>query len=137
MAMVWEAHFGVMCTGVNWERFLCLSHAQVSLTLSCELYFWYSFNCYHSIQIRHSALGENCIKYGIGYLIIVLKKKTNLIWILNENFFKVIWLQIDKLFDFEYWKKPSQIGIYKGLMCLIGIIWNPIMNLSIIKVRTI
>lgn len=39
MAAVWEAHFGVMCTGVNWERFLCLSHAQVSLTLSYELYF--------------------------------------------------------------------------------------------------
>lgn len=28
MAAVWEAHFGVMCTGLNWERFLCLSHAQ-------------------------------------------------------------------------------------------------------------
>ncbi|XP_062580052.1 fanconi-associated nuclease 1-like [Saccostrea cucullata] len=28
MGSVWENHFGVMCTGLNWERFLCLSHAQ-------------------------------------------------------------------------------------------------------------
>jgi hypothetical protein len=29
MAAVWETHCGVMCAGLNWERFLCLSHAQV------------------------------------------------------------------------------------------------------------
>ncbi|XP_061172918.1 fanconi-associated nuclease 1-like [Saccostrea echinata] len=28
MTSVWENHFGVMCTGLNWERFLCLGHAQ-------------------------------------------------------------------------------------------------------------
>ena len=48
MAAVWEAHFGEMCTGVNWERFLGLSHAQVRSNpfLTCRKSFYFEPRIY-------------------------------------------------------------------------------------------
>ncbi|XP_056021881.1 fanconi-associated nuclease 1-like isoform X2 [Ostrea edulis] len=40
MTAVWEAHCGVMCAGLNWERFSCLSHAQVKTPMADN---WLSF----------------------------------------------------------------------------------------------
>ena len=78
MAAVWEAHFGEMCTGVNWERFLCLSHAQVMSNpfLTCRNAFYFEsriYDSYTSLYKKFCSLFKILYEtFGIEHKIVAL-----------------------------------------------------------------